>query len=163
MSFSDWTFHSRPHQNYFPSNLKPLACEDIYLPRGAKRSGGEGASLTLISFLARIEGLAMTLSDICSQSAATPCACHLSTISCTTLRRNFLDPAKTNMFPLLNPMYECFALFETSLTDAPLVVVHSGHSVFECVQHLGCTIQVKVYALVRVCDSLFQRVVDTGQ
>ena len=65
----------------------------------------------------------MTLSDICFHSAAALCARHLSTTGRTRLRGNLLDPAKTNMFPQLNPMNECVTLLATPLTDAPLVVV----------------------------------------
>ena len=32
----------------------------------------------------------------------------------------------SQLFSQLNLNYECFTLFETSLTDAPLVVVHPG-------------------------------------
>ena len=71
VSFNDWIFHSRPHQNYFPSNLKPQVCKDTYLLPGAEQSGVEGASSKLTSFLARTKGIAMILSDIFSRSAAT--------------------------------------------------------------------------------------------
>ena len=103
------------------------------------RSGAEGASSILISFLARTKGIAMTLSDICSHSAATRCACHLDTTGRITLRRNLLDAAKTNMFTQLNRMYESFTLFETPLTDSPMIVVSDCLIVIIFVEWCVCT------------------------